>query len=129
MSDEAKKIIESIKVGILLPLNYGPTGMTKEKAARLLRTEHIGDSEQMELAKQMGAEALDRHKNIFFVVPRCEKCGRYVPSVEIEQGPRIISTAIAKGISPSHCPHCYTRFISAEIDTIEHTCILKGREE
>lgn len=32
--------------------------MTIEEAAKILKTEYLGDSENMELAKQMGANAL-----------------------------------------------------------------------
>ena len=34
--------------------------MTIQEAIKTLKTEHLGDSERMELAKQMGAIALDR---------------------------------------------------------------------
>ena len=34
--------------------------MTYEEAIRILRTEHIGDTEHMELAKHMGANALEK---------------------------------------------------------------------
>lgn len=48
--------------------------MTNLEAARILRTENIGDSEEMAIAKQMGADALDT------TTPKCcRDCVKTVP--------------------------------------------------
>lgn len=104
--------------------------MTRAEAARILRTEQIGDSEQMELAKQMGAEALDK-SGMKFIAPVCEKCGSVVLDLEIVTLPDLCVRAIcaASAFSPWMCPRCGLVFDRAELDTIEETCILRGREE
>ena len=102
--------------------------MTKQDAIRLLRTEHIGDSEQMELAKQMGARALELQP-IHFVMPVCESCRRVVPGVEIETVYSYFNTVAVKSITPMCCPMCGAYFVQVDIDYIEQTAILKTAEE
>lgn len=101
--------------------------MTRQDAAKILRTEQIGDSEQMELAKQMGAEALDKSA-MKFIAPKCEKCGAAILGLEIVTLPDFNSRALymASDFRPDECPRCGLIFDRAELDTIEGTCILRG---
>lgn len=101
--------------------------MTEQEAIRLLRTEIPGDSEAMELAKHMGADAIERRK-LRFVTPVCEECGSYIPGVAIRYVPEISDPwrLIISTIDPALCPKCLTTFVSIEIDTKEETCILRG---
>lgn len=103
--------------------------MTRQDAAKILRTEQIGDSEQMELAKQMGAEALDK-SSMKFIAPRCEKCGEVLLGLEIVTLPDFNGRALymASAFRPWACPSCGLIFNRAEVDTINETCILKGIE-
>jgi hypothetical protein len=81
--------------------------MTNQEAAKILRTENLGDSEQMELAKQMGAKALDRltpkkpyMKAMEGFDPEvashlvCPNCG----------GP--VTNYWVRGAKPAHCQFC-----------------------
>jgi hypothetical protein len=55
--------------------------MKVEEAVKILKTEHLGDSEKMELAKQMGAVALDKllpQKPCFRSNILCCECGEKV---------------------------------------------------
>ena len=100
--------------------------MTNEEAVRLLRTEQIGDSENMELAKQMGAKALENLR-LRFIMPKCENCGRYIPNVAIKhEGPENENTAMMSRIDPSCCPHCHIEFFCADVYPSEQICILRG---
>lgn len=99
--------------------------MTKQDAIRLLRTENLGDSEQMELAKKMGADALERQQ-LHFIAPVCEKCGQVVTGVEIEYFASYYNVAAMKNIRPAHCPRCFMLFDRVDINYKEQTCILKG---
>lgn len=103
--------------------------MTRQEAANILRTEQIGDSEQMELAKQMGAEALDK-SSMKFIAPRCAKCGEVILGLEIVNLPEPKGHALfmTSAFRPGECPSCGLIFDQAVVDTIEETCILKGRE-
>lgn len=103
--------------------------MTRQEAAKILRTEQIGDSEQMELAKQMGAEALDK-SSMKFIAPRCEKCGEVMLGLEIVTLPDFNGRALymASAFRPWACPSCGLIFDQAVVDTMEETCILRGRE-
>lgn len=104
--------------------------MTKLEAIRLLRNEQLGDSELMEAAKQMGANALER-MHTGFVTPKCEKCGRYILGIAITTVPEISrgSLLITSNFHPAQCPTCHTPFVSADLDYEEQTCILKGPKE
>lgn len=73
--------------------------MTNQTAAKILRTENPGDSEQMELAKQMGARALDKQE----------------PREPIEDDDRLlccptclgpVTNYWAPGTTPKHCQFC-----------------------
>lgn len=105
--------------------------MTPQEAIRLLRTEQLGDSELLELAKQMGADALER-QHLYFVTPKCETCGRYIHGLEVrtlsydEVRDRIF---VVTDIDPACCPGCGTPFSRVEVDYGELTCILKAEEE
>lgn len=103
--------------------------MTRQDAAKILRTEQVGDSEQMELAKQMGAEALDK-SSMAFIAPVCGKCGAAILGLEIETLPDFKGCALymTSAFRPEACPRCGLIFDRAELDTIEGTCILRGRE-
>lgn len=103
--------------------------MTRQDAAEILRTEQIGDSELMELAKQMGAEALDK-SSMKFIAPVCEKCGAVIRGLEIVTLPDFNERALfmTSTFRPDECPRCGLIFDQAVVDTIEETCILKGRE-
>lgn len=103
--------------------------MTRQDAAKILRTEQIGDSEQMELAKQMDAEALDK-SSMKFIAPRCAKCGEVMLGLEIVTLPDLNGRAlyVASAFSPWACPSGGLIFDQAVVDTMEETCILKGRE-
>ena len=48
--------------------------MTNEKAIKILKTEYLGDSENMELAKQMGANALEKQIPKKLICVEIEKC-------------------------------------------------------
>ena len=104
--------------------------MTKQEAIHLLRTEQLGDSELMELAKQMGAMALERSP-LYFVTPKCEKCGFYVADVMIKHEPALRNgnTMCLSRLDPDYCPKCHTPFVCVEIDGENQTCILKGPKE
>lgn len=99
--------------------------MTRQEAIRLLRTEQPGDSEWMELAKQMGANALE-HQHLHFMAPKCEACGFHILGVEIAYGLGYVDTVLMKNIDPSACPHCGTAFVRVDINYEEQTVILKG---
>lgn len=62
------------------------TGMTAQEAIRILKTEYLGDSEQMELAKQMGALALEKQipkkpeydeNTGIYICPNCRSVSAY----------------------------------------------------
>lgn len=103
--------------------------MTNQEAIKILRTEHPGDSEAMELAKQMGAEALEKQKMVF-ICPRCAHCGHYIPGVTIKTVPEFSFKNLmpASSIDPSMCPNCHTVFTFVEVDTKKETCTLRGPE-
>lgn len=102
--------------------------MTNLEAARILRTEQIGDSEQMELAKHMGAKALDK-SHMTFIAPVCEKCGAVVVGLELVALPEPAARGfyVMSNIRPSMCRCCGLMFDRVELDTIEETCILRGQ--
>lgn len=102
--------------------------MTRQEAAKILRTEQIGDSELMEIAKQMGAEALDK-SSMKFIAPRCEKCGEVMLGLEIVTLPDFHERALfmVSNFRPWACPSCGLIFDQAVVDTMEETCILRGR--
>ena len=104
--------------------------MTRQDAIRLLRTEQLGDSELMELAKKMGADALER-QHLHFVTPKCGKWGVYILGVSVRYVPEISTpwTMCLSEIDPGYCPSCYTPFVSVDIDYEEQTCILRGLKE
>lgn len=104
--------------------------MTPQEAIRLLRTEQLGDSELLELAKQMGADALER-QHLHFVTPKCETCGQHIVGVTMralpigeEKGPVFVTTEI----DPACCPKCGTLFARVDIDYETQTAILKAAE-
>ena len=100
--------------------------MTNEEAVRLLRTEQIGDSKNMELAKQMGAKALENLR-LRFIMPKCENCGRYIPNVTIKhEGSENENTVMMSEIDPSCCPRCHIEFFCADVYPLEQICILRG---
>lgn len=105
--------------------------LTIQNAIRLLRTEQPGDSELLELAKHMGADALERQA-FYYMVPRCEKCGRYIHGLEVRtlsydaEKDRIF---VVTDIDPACCPGCGTPFSHVEVDYGELTCILKAEKE
>lgn len=104
--------------------------MTKQDAIRLLRYERLGDSEAMELAKQMGAAALECVET-HFIAPVCGKCGRAIMGVEIVSIPgyRYGNILMTSRFDPANCPTCRTPFVEAVINYEEKTCILKGEKE
>lgn len=88
----------------------------------------FGDSVNMELAKQMGAKALENLR-LRFIMPKCESCGRYIPNVVIKhEGLKNESTVMMSRIEPWCCPHCHIEFICADIYPTEQRCILRGKE-
>lgn len=81
--------------------------MTYEEAAKVLRAENLGDSEQMELAKYLGVRALDRltpkkpvNKAVEGFDPEvashlvCPNCGLPVTNYWV------------RGAKPTHCQAC-----------------------
>lgn len=104
--------------------------MTNQEAIKILRTEHPGDSEAMELAKQMGAQALERQRMVF-ICPVCAHCGHHIPEVAIKTVPELSFRNIipASSIDPSCCPNCHTPFNFVEVDTEKETCTLRGVKE
>lgn len=101
--------------------------MTKQEAIRLLRTEQPGDNECMELAKQMGARALEC-SNLHFVLPVCEECGYFITGIAIRYEPELQHRNVicTTNFDPPYCPKCKTLFTRADIDCEEQTCILRG---
>ena len=104
--------------------------MTKQEAIRLLRTEHLGDSEAMELAKQMGAAALEQ-LHTHFITPKCGNCGRHILGIEIVTVPELShnNLRLTSKFDPAHCPTCHALFIKAELNHEEQTCVLIGLKE
>ena len=104
--------------------------MTPQEAIRLLRTEQLGDSELLELAKQMGADALER-KDLRFVIPKCENCGQYIYGVAVKHVPELSFQNImcAHSIDPPFCPYCHSLFLAVIIDHEAQTCTLRGPKE
>lgn len=103
--------------------------MKEQHAIHLLRTKQPGDTKDMELAKLMGAEALE-HRQLRFIMPVCEACGNYIQGVSIESVlcdlPACAPIPI-KYVEPTHCPHCGAEFIHIELNFAEQTAILVGR--
>lgn len=102
--------------------------MTNQDAIHLLRTEQIGDSEAMELAKQMGAKALECLQS-HFISPRCENCGNYITGVEIRYEWGHKNCLMMSVIDPSVCPYCGTNFYRVDIDYENETCILREGQD
>ena len=102
--------------------------MTKQEAARILRTERIGDSEQMELAKQMGAQALDTLPGTF-IVPKCAHCGHYLLALSIQHIDSIGDVVVGSKINPEMCPKCGTYFVRLDLDYENEVCIARGEED
>lgn len=106
--------------------------MTEKEAAILLRIEQPGDSEQMELAKFLGARALEKRASTF-TMPLCGHCGHYIPGVSIHRSeecsipvnPRS-DIIMARAVVPMRCPRCRTPFVRVDIDPAERVCVLKG---
>lgn len=111
--------------------------MTNREAARILRTETLGDSEQMELAKRMGASALEQQM-LRFVAPKCEACGYIMTGIMIKSscapldpGGRYTELPLVplSRVEPDQCPRCLTRFTDIVLDFEKQTCILSGPKE
>ena len=104
--------------------------MTEQEAAKILRTEQIGDSEQMELAKQMGANALDGLP-LRFIAPVCGHCGNHLLGVAVRhlENSARGNIYILSQIDPDKCPRCGTRFVALDIDYERKICIARGEED
>lgn len=75
--------------------------ISEERAKEILQTEHLGDSELMELAKQMGAMALEKqipkkatHPYEHCMNSQCPACGDWEWSTYKSQW------------KPNYCPKC-----------------------
>lgn len=103
--------------------------MTNQEAAKILRTENLGDSELMELAKKMGADALERQK-LSFVSPVCGHCGYNLLGLRIRYDEVIQhkNLAAATNIDPPCCPRCKTFFTRVDIDFEKQICTAQGEE-
>ncbi len=81
--------------------------MTNQEAAKILRTENLGDSEQMELAKQMGAKALDR---LTPKKPYMKALEGFDPEVASELACPTCGSPVTnywvRGAKPAHCQFC-----------------------
>lgn len=104
--------------------------MTKQEAIQILRTEQIGDSEKMEVAKHMGAVALEGLPTAF-MVPKCGNCGRYLSEINIRYLKDISKDGIrvANRIVPVRCPECRTFFTRLDVDWENEICIARGGAE
>lgn len=110
--------------------------MTKKEAIRILRSEQLGDSEEMELAKQMGAQALE-YSHLTMVLPKCGRCGAYIPgvavrhseepSIHVHQPAHLV--VLGRDIDPWSCPKCGMPFVRVDIDVVARVCVLKGADE
>ena len=99
--------------------------MTKREAAKILRTEQIGDSEQMELAKQMGAKALDDRPGSI-IVPKCERCGHYLLTLSVQYIESRGDLIAGSNIDPERCPKCGMYFVRLDLDYENEICIARG---
>lgn len=99
--------------------------MTNQEAAKILRTENLGDSEQMELAKQMGADALE-NQHTHFIAPVCANCGKIIMGVTIASLGGHRNVLAISSIDPPHCPKCHMFFSRVELDYKNQNCILRG---
>lgn len=77
--------------------------MTYEEAAKTLRTENLGDSETMELAKQMGAKALDK-QTPEKPIDEADDFGDNSLCCPTCIGP--VTNYWAPGTKPKHCQFC-----------------------
>ena len=66
----------------------------------------------------------------FFIVPRCENCGKDISGLCVERSNFEIAPSamiqIIKRLAPSTCPNCGLIFSVVEVDTNNKTVIVKG---